>query len=273
MAIEIKSDYHIDSLIDLMSVNWTPSARRNLKVFDGAIPFWGPFLSTLESWCPSLDGIYANAPCDATGRLTKLAVIGSKSDKVGGFTFSKIDYLSKSRINVRRGWVYEKQGDLRVFNDEGVIINGQPKLTKLGKIKRLDAFRYPTQTRVVNEWRIHEKEFIGFAKAAPGLFFSLYHTWSVYFSTPGNISVRFPIDARIALELFKDREKERGELRRKALLHWVQAHTRRNPNNTVDMVQVRKYIRGKTAFFWKGFDCVIAPDDDYLDSLEGKGNT
>lgn len=50
---------------------------------------------------------------------------------------------------------------------------------------------------------------------------------------------------------------------RSALVHWVEKHWRRRPDQDVDdpsaLVEVRRHLRGEKRFVWNGLSCEVVP--------------
>ena len=264
-------DEAIEKLINFISSPWwTTKTKQKIRIFDGAIPFYGPFISFIKEWTNS-PGIWLDAEPDATGNLTNISLFGNPNAKdPTDFAMHKLRFTSKTKVQLVSGHLNNKVGSIRMGRYEGRVVDG---ITRLDKLEGYSLSGWLSKVDIQEAWRVRDdftkksKEFSNMVKICPGLFFNMYHTWSVYFCHKGYISVRFPIEPRIALELFSDREKDPGKLRRDSLLHWVKAHLRRKRNTYFDLTEVHKHIRGRTEFFWHGYSCVIEPDEDYINSL------
>jgi len=74
--------------------------------------------------------------------------------------------------------------------------------------------------------------------------------WSVTFRPVDGIGIGFLTDPTGVREALALRELEPGARRRAALIHWVQAHQRKNRGSDADLSWVRKHLRGRN-------NCVI----------------
>ena len=83
------------------------------------------------------------------------------------------------------------------------------------------------------------------------------YEWGAQFSIPGSPRIIIPTTPAGVLSLFNDRDKPHDRDRRAALRHWVSQHRRQAKRG--DFSNVRRYLRGETAFQWRGFDVVIKP--------------
>lgn len=91
--------------------------------------------------------------------------------------------------------------------------------------------------------------------------------WRLIISEPGQPGLSLTTDPDGVRAFFRDRDVVSGS-RRKALLHWVRTHWRRNP--TADGgTDVRRHLRGSQAFDWHGYRCEVspAPEDAPLRAL------
>lgn len=84
------------------------------------------------------------------------------------------------------------------------------------------------------------------------------YDWSVILNFP-TCRARFSTDATGALRMFKDRNLEPFGSRRAPLLHWVAKHWRQRRSVPADMIEVRKHLRGRSDFEWRGFPVTIIP--------------
>lgn len=95
-----------------------------------------------------------------------------------------------------------------------------------------------------------------------GLFFGRDYHWHVSLKRPGaKAGVLLPTTAAGARELFKLRDCEPGESRRRALRHWVSGHSRRIRKDTPqeDLTWVRDHLRGRSTFKWEDMEGEIRP--------------
>jgi len=86
--------------------------------------------------------------------------------------------------------------------------------------------------------------------------------WHVHLKAPGaKAGVLLPTTITGVRELFKLRDYEAGESRRKALTHWVNGHTRRIRKETPEeqLVWVRDHLRGRLHFTWDDLEGDIRP--------------
>lgn len=266
---------NLDSLFQFLEPkNWTLSAREKLRIFDGCVPFYGPFLEMYRELIGGTTWYHMDAEPDATGRLTKASMLGHSTESTqGGPLPLKVAFKTKTQVELTVGQPSQQSGSIRLFVDSGSFVNGQAKMEKRNghSIRRwLEGRSYSESIKMRDEFRRHSGEFSRIVPATCGVFFLHHFYWMVSFRKGSGISVRFPIDPRIALELFSDRQKSPQKARREALMHWVQEHLRKKPTRD-DYSIVRKHIRGKTKFLWHGYHCVIDPDKDYLDSLNRNG--
>jgi len=270
----MKNDNFINDLLNYMHLpRWSASARRKLVPFDGAVPFFGPFFEFYNE-LGATHGIWTNTEPDATGKLMDLMLLKSldmvkpAGQKLPPFVPSRLRFKSPTKFEFSVAYPNAKTRTVFVNRYAGRLVDGAARLDRMNghTLSRwLDDRKDTAATR--EAWRLAEKAVRRAVTLEPGLYFNLYHMWSVYFRVPGSLSVRFPVDARTALAVFRDRAKTPGKIRRDALLHWVQAHLRRKQNSETDLVSVRKHVRGREEFFWHGFECVIQPDEDYVKKL------
>ena len=102
-----------------------------------------------------------------------------------------------------------------------------------------------------------------------GMTFSRDFHWRVVIKTPEGNSFSLMTDSKGASAAFADRSGDTPSGRRPALRNWVSEHTRKNRktadggNEFLQMVAVRKHLRGRIPFKWCGLDCelVVSPFD------------
>lgn len=86
------------------------------------------------------------------------------------------------------------------------------------------------------------------------------YEWSAIFHFPTGLRLRFGCSAEAALELFKDRAIGDDETRRRAILHWVRKHWRKNKfSQAAAASEIRRHLRGTTLINWRGLDVTIVP--------------
>lgn len=83
------------------------------------------------------------------------------------------------------------------------------------------------------------------------------YSWHVDIGWPGGMRVSLGTDAEGAREMLRGRDVAPGE-RRKALVHWVAAHARKNRKSD-DISWVRAHMRGEENAFWAGIPVVVRP--------------
>jgi len=93
------------------------------------------------------------------------------------------------------------------------------------------------------------------------------YEWSAIFDFPSGVSLRFGTNAQGVLEIFRDREKSYGELRRKSLLHWVRKHWRSGRSSGDAVHEVRKHMRGVEKLTWNGMDVMLVPAEYELEQI------
>jgi hypothetical protein len=90
-------------------------------------------------------------------------------------------------------------------------------------------------------------------------------SWQVYLKETEvdqeRIGLTLSTDPVGARAVFKLRDLQEGEGRRKALIHWVRSHNRRRStgNHEAALTMVRQHLRGEMNFTWRGFECRIVP--------------
>lgn len=94
---------------------------------------------------------------------------------------------------------------------------------------------------------------------ALGLRLSTRYSWTADLSVDDGPQVRLLIGPHEAKEIFRLREIEDGEQRRKALLHLVKRHHRRQRFTARDSTEVREHLRGRESFDWFGVKGVLTP--------------
>lgn len=113
------------------------------------------------------------------------------------------------------------------------------------------------QTRNIS----HDDFFQRISSMSCGLAFNQRYEWGVEFKSQLiGASILLPTDPRGILELFRTREKDPGVAsRRSALAHWVRQHMRKKRSDHEAMTFVRKHLRGRWTFDWRGFTAEIHP--------------
>jgi hypothetical protein len=120
----------------------------------------------------------------------------------------------------------------------------------------------PRNTQVVGERSESsrmERLLVGFAC---GFQLARDYAWRVHLKYVGaDIGVMIPTTPTGIRALFRLRDYEAGESRRKALTHWVKGHTRRTKNDSdeADLAWVRDHLRGKNSFTWQDMRGAIYP--------------
>ncbi|MFC9973615.1 hypothetical protein ACFVH6_22240 [Spirillospora sp. NPDC127200] len=107
-----------------------------------------------------------------------------------------------------------------------------------------------------------DEETAGLLSLATGIQFTRDYTWRVHLKYPGaDIGVMIPTTPQGIRALFRLRDYEAGESRRKALTHWVSGHSRRLHADTPqeDLVWVRDHLRGAFHFKWQDMHGAIYP--------------
>lgn len=87
------------------------------------------------------------------------------------------------------------------------------------------------------------------------------YSWSVDIRAIGsNFTMRIPTSSQGARKILSLRDVAPGHERRRALKHWVEAHTRRIAKEDADHeVDVRSHLRGVTPFKWEDFEGAVRP--------------
>lgn len=95
--------------------------------------------------------------------------------------------------------------------------------------------------------------------------------WNVYIKEEQDL-IGITLQSRVSdiKELFKLRELPPDKNRRTALKHWVCSHQRRKPNTTTEteLIEIEKYLRGATEFYWNGLYCRITPSTIDVETLK-----
>lgn len=86
------------------------------------------------------------------------------------------------------------------------------------------------------------------------------YEWAAVFTFPTGVSLRVGTSARGVLALFRDREKDEGYERRRALVHWVRRYWKAKTLDA-DEIEARRYLRGVTTFVWRGLKVAVQPSD------------
>lgn len=102
-----------------------------------------------------------------------------------------------------------------------------------------------------------EDDFGAHAAMGQSVALSYRYEWGAQFSIGRSARIIIPTTPKGVLELFNDRNKPADKDRRAALRHWVSQHRRRKQGG--DFGDVRRHLRGETAFQWRGFDVTIRP--------------
>ncbi|MET8609735.1 hypothetical protein [Streptomyces misionensis] len=97
---------------------------------------------------------------------------------------------------------------------------------------------------------------------ALGVQFNRDYLWYVHLKRPNNeAGVMIPTTPAGARALFRLRDFEPGETRRRALIHWVTEHSRRIRRDTTEETRawVTDHLRGAVAFTWEDMVGTILP--------------
>lgn len=94
---------------------------------------------------------------------------------------------------------------------------------------------------------------------ATGVALRQRYEWAVCLGLEHSPSVRFATDTTGIKEIFKIRDLPEGRDRRDALLGWVGEHWRQDRNDPEIEIYVRKHLRGRTEFTWRGMQCELLP--------------
>ncbi|MFI2136723.1 hypothetical protein ACH46I_18690 [Streptomyces griseofuscus] len=97
---------------------------------------------------------------------------------------------------------------------------------------------------------------------ALGIQFNRDYLWYVHLKRPqGEAGVMIPTTPAGAHQLFRLRDVEPGETRRRALIHWVAEHSRRIRKDTADETRtwVKEHVRGEVNFNWGDIAGTIFP--------------
>jgi hypothetical protein len=92
----------------------------------------------------------------------------------------------------------------------------------------------------------------------PALQFSHDLQWRVGFTLPGVPEAQLETDPEGAKSVFRLRDIPDGARRRKALVHWVAQHRRRQGRGDGSKL-IASYLRGETTFKWHDMICRIVP--------------
>jgi len=95
------------------------------------------------------------------------------------------------------------------------------------------------------------------------------YQWCVSFGIDDSPKVMIETDPIGLKDLFRDRDKDPERDRRAALRHWVRDHSRRQRKDQEAETFVRRHLRGRTPFKWRGFDCVVEPAPFDLETVAG----
>lgn len=95
-------------------------------------------------------------------------------------------------------------------------------------------------------------------KLARGVALTLEYCWSVHVGERDGLRISLQTDSVGARALLATRDVSPGE-RRKALLHWVNAHWRKNRRDDGDPAWVKAHLRGEEACSWSGLPCFVKP--------------
>jgi hypothetical protein len=76
-------------------------------------------------------------------------------------------------------------------------------------------------------------------------------------TSPNGLSVKLAMQPNVAMDFFRLRDVPPDKQRRSALRNWVRQHVRQiSEDKTTD---VRKHLRNRIQFTWRGFDCEYRP--------------
>lgn len=85
------------------------------------------------------------------------------------------------------------------------------------------------------------------------------YKWSVALNLENSPSIRFSTDPTGIKELFKVRDLPEGRDRRDALMVWVSDHWRQDRSDPDVEIYVRKHLRGRVQFDWRGLHGEVLP--------------
>lgn len=78
-------------------------------------------------------------------------------------------------------------------------------------------------------------------------------------TSPNGLSIKLAMHPQVAMDFFKLRDVPPDKQRRSALRNWVRQHVRHiSEGKTTD---VRKHLRNRVQFTWRGFECEYRPSE------------
>ena len=261
----------IEDVITYMTLAKPKSADPPLSAFDGALPFYEPFMTAFGEMSRSgMDVFYENAQPDICGHLDVTIVkrgggFGTpffrlwRATGIGPLTLKSMGLRGTYGARLLEGLI-DRQGDFYPTRSIWTFL-GRGRGWRVEKIDGRSISSLPTDPQMLGEL---ERTHHNFLRIAPGIQLTLSYEWQVRFKVPGAQSIRLPAAPDGIFDLFAERDVSVGKLRRDALIHWVQQHLRRNPRDPDKAIYVREHLRGKTDFFWNGFECQVQPSADDL---------
>lgn len=261
---------HIIGFLNSDNMNKIKHTRsyENLMKYNPIVPIFGAFTDYYDQYGNT--GVFTDAGPASTGVLANISIMSKLNSRKSINPF----HAERNNSPLDRNYKY-LLNNVKCVSDRKVLYTCS--LTDGDK-----AFMTPVTTEIDyvsnddirvnarNQNMLYMNDWIRtVVRLSFGLFFTTFHNWNVNFSVPGSCVVKVMVDPHEALELFKSREKAIGKTRRDALIHWVQKHLRRNKTNQ-DMHEVRKHIRGKQQFCWNGYNCLIEPSIDYINSINAE---
>lgn len=261
----------IEKLLLVMNTNRLMSSRTRvggglpLRHFDRAEPMGIANMDVTHAdvWD---DHFFRDAePWDLPTRLDSTTVGPVQSGALHGedmvvrrFRLVRKPYLPLHRIT---RWIVEV-GYLAIRSGDGVAY---PSLRYYGVNRPGDEWQelIPRNSYVVgkeSEADYIERAFL--INLECGIQLARDYAWRVHLKyADADIGIMLPTTPSGVRALFRLRDHEPGESRRKALTHWVQGHLRRTKQDSEvsDLVWVRDHLRGKYSFTWQDMQGVIYP--------------
>lgn len=225
--------------------------RKDLERFDGFFPidvdiyedpddygFWMDTTTDCLS-CPVDVSLYLNGDPNGVGaqKSNKLVRLKALSHK---------EFRKKTGAFVVRPYIFEV-----AYSDKKYVADAfMQEVNK--KLSYVEIGGFKTDP-VAKHWILER------AQTLLGIQFNLENQCYVYLKPDyASIGFKYPLDdLRQVKELFSLRDIPDGYKRRAALRHWVASHSRRKPAKPDELVEVKKYLRGKQDFKWLGLSGTI----------------
>lgn len=268
---------HVEDLMLIMNTNQVQTSRRRvggtlpLRHFDKAEPF---SLVNVTHADVADDAFFTDttpwdlaAPLDVSiaNKVTQGPMLYDEDFGIRRYRVIKRPYLPLQRLTR----CIVESSYLAIDTRTGIA---RPSLKYYGINRPGDPWVElpPCGSITIGDPEVQDEEVVGLLSLACGVQFTRDYSWRVHLKyADAEIGVMIPTTPEGIRALFRLRDHEAGESRRKALIHWVSGHSRRINKDTDEehLVWVRDHLRGAMSFCWQDMCGVIHPSGHDLRRL------